>query len=110
MPSACGPVCFLGLASYYCHFMYGFATITQALFNHLKKQTVFEWTDDCDRAFNNVKSELVQAPALAYPDFSKPFVLETDASGVGIGCMLSQECQVSLVLHTNRPQCCALLP
>ena len=58
----------------------------------LKRITPSEWTADCQQAFNKLKSILFAAPALAYPDFSQPFFVATDASGVGIGAVLYQFC------------------
>ena len=55
-----------------------------------KKEVPFLWTPDCQAAFENLKDLLTSAPILAYPDFSKPFVLETDASISGLGAVLSQ--------------------
>ena len=49
-----------------------------------------EWTADCDRAFQQLKSLLCTAPILASPDFNRQFVLQTDASDRGIGAVLSQ--------------------
>lgn len=55
-----------------------------------KKEVEFCWTDDCQAAFDQLKKLLVQAPVLAYLNFNFSFVLETDASYVGLGAVLSQ--------------------
>ena len=49
------------------------------------------WTSVCDIAFNTLKECLTSAPVLALPNFNKPFVIETDASNLGIGAVLQQE-------------------
>ena len=56
-----------------------------------KKDAPFEWTSSCEEAFNRLKTLLTKAPVLAFPDFSCDFRLETDASGLGLGAVLSQE-------------------
>ena len=68
-----------------------FAKIAQPLHRLTKKDVKFCWTDDCQQAFERLRDVLVTAPVLAYPDFSRPFQLETDASGEGLGAVLSQE-------------------
>ena len=57
------------------------------------KQAQFIWSDECDEALNTLKTKLVQAPVLAYPKFdqaSPVFVLQTDASSVGVGDTMEQ--------------------
>ena len=97
---------FIGLASYYRRFIPNFAKwagplhalIIPAATQHkirtgiLKKSEVpeFNWTDEYEKGFNNLKQALITAPILAYPDYSKPFILETDASLKGLGAVLSQ--------------------
>ena len=48
-------------------------------------------TQEALEAFETMKQKCVQAPVLAFPDFQKPFLLETDASGKGLGAILSQK-------------------
>lgn len=81
---------FLGLASYYRHFMRSFAEIARPLHQLMEKGKKFHWGEDCQRAFFTLKSCLISAPVLAYPDPLKQFILDTNASDVGIGAVLSQ--------------------
>ena len=55
-----------------------------------KKNVPFHWTGECESAFDYLKTCLITAPVLAYPDFNKNFILETDASILGLGAILSQ--------------------
>ena len=94
MPTDITKVCqFLELASYYRRFIPGFARITHALHVSTKKNAVFEWMSDCETAFKLLKECLITAPVLSYPQFGrgKEFVLETDASGTGLGAVFSQD-------------------
>ncbi|KAF7802266.1 Transposon Ty3-I Gag-Pol polyprotein [Senna tora] len=81
---------FLGLSSYYCRFIHHYAAIAAPLTSLLKKEE-FKWSDDAVTSFNALKAAITSALVLVLPDFSKPFTIETDASGLGIGAMLSQE-------------------
>ena len=51
----------------------------------------FQWTSACQEGFNQLKKALTEAPVLAYLDYSKPFILETDTSLKGLGAVLSQK-------------------
>jgi hypothetical protein len=82
---------FLGLASYYRRFIKDFATIASPLHKLTEKEKAFHWSDDCETAFQTLKQALTQSPILAYPrPGEEQFILDTDASGVGIGAVLSQ--------------------
>ena len=83
---------FLGLANYYRRFIKDFATIARPLHQATEKSRNFTWTRQCEEAFSKLKEFLTSAPILALPDWSKPFIVDTDASDFGIGAVLSQ-CQ-----------------
>lgn len=57
----------------------------------MKKDSLFHWTPELQLSFDNLKQALISAPVLVLPDFSKSFQVETDASSIGIGAVLSQE-------------------
>lgn len=80
---------FLGYATYYRKFIRGFAHIADPLNKLLQKEHPYSWTDHCEESFNTLKRAFSQVVTLAYPDFSKPFIVDTDACDVGIGAVLS---------------------
>ena len=89
---------YLGMCAYYRRFIPCFSGIARPLHNLTRKGADFVWTEECETAFRELKERLTAAPVLAYPCFQKPFILETDASGCGLGAVLSQ-CQDDGLVH-----------
>ncbi|GBG84470.1 hypothetical protein CBR_g38754 [Chara braunii] len=81
---------FLGLASYYRHFIKGFAGVAKLLTNLLKKEEQLIWTPECEAAFQALKEALTSAPLLARPDPTRPFALYTDWQPQAISAVLTQ--------------------
>lgn len=81
---------FLGLCSYYRRFVADFSQIAEPLHKLLKKNIKFIWTNDCENAFQQLKSSLCKAPVLRFPDYRKTFLIQTDASQFGLGAILAQ--------------------
>ncbi len=81
---------FVGLANYYRKFVHGFGKIAAPLNKLMCKDTPFLWDDECEMAFKKLRDGLCSPPILAYPDFSLPFLLTTDASDGAIGGILGQ--------------------
>ena len=79
---------FLGIASYYRRFTPQFSIIAEPLYAFTHKNTPFVWTQ---AAFEKLKELLITPPILAFPNVELPFILETDASGVGLGAVVSQQ-------------------
>ena len=81
---------FLGLASYYRKFIRAFAEKAHHLTMLTRKDIAWEWGDAQRDAFSCIKQCLVSEPVLGYPDFTREFIIHTDASGFGIGAVLAQ--------------------
>ena len=88
---------FIGLVGHYRHFIKGFAKIAAPLYdltsgdNKDKKSEHVDLSPEAFEAFDRLKTACLQAPILAFLDFDKSFLLETDASGRGLGAVLSQK-------------------
>ena len=88
---------FVGLVGHYRCFIKGFANIATPLYdltsgeNKDKKSEHLDLPLEACEAFDRLKAACLQAPTLSFPDFSKPFLLETDAPGKGLGAVLSQK-------------------
>ena len=81
---------YLGFCSYYRRFIQNFSVIANPLSQLTRKDVPFIWSEDCQRAFEELKSRLVTSPIMAYPLDSGQYLLDTDASDVAIGAVLSQ--------------------
>ena len=79
------------MMGYYRKFVKDYAKIAQPLNNLLKKDTKFNWTEDCEQAFNVLKAKLIEAPILRYPKFDAESVLSVDSLDYSIGYMPTQE-------------------
>ena len=85
----------LGLFSFYRQYIKGFSGITKPMYELTQmengKYVPFVWSEKRQKAFDEIKKRMTMAPIVAHPDFEKPFILYTDASGEGIGAVLHQK-------------------
>ena len=84
---------FVGLVGWYRRFIPDFSTLTApitALMHQKRKSNPISWTTEAEAAFMEIKSRLASSPVLATPDFTKEFIIQTDASAYGVGAVLSQ--------------------
>src|SRR5436190_9707357 len=93
---------FLGLAGYYRRFVQDFAKLAGPLTTLTKKGTTFEWTDKCQKSFEELKRRLTTAPILIIPEPGKGYVVTTDASLRGFGYVLMREVGVITCLNEYR--------
>lgn len=82
---------FLGLTGYYRKFCKDYSKIAAPLMELTKKDKVFTWSDVEQKAFERLKENLINTPVLRHFDEELPIILEVDASGVGVGCIMSQK-------------------
>ena len=81
---------FLGTVGYYRRFIHNYSTVAKPMTSLTSNSTEFIWTLKCQAAFESLKNSLLTAPILGYPKDEGEFILDTDASNVGIGGVLSQ--------------------
>ncbi|XP_070851494.1 uncharacterized protein [Drosophila suzukii] len=94
----------LGMASWYRRFVPNFASVVQPMTALLKKGRKLAWSHEQQNALDEVKRSLTTALVLGCPDFDKTFVLQTDASDVGLGAVLSQDIEglEKVIAHASR--------
>ena len=85
---------FLGLAGYYRRFVKGLFVIASSLTKLLRKWVKFEWDDKCQSNFEQLKKILVEAPVLTQPTSGREYAMYSDASKIGLGCVLMQNGKV----------------
>ena len=85
---------FLGLAGYYRIFVKDFSKITSPLSNLLKKVVKLEWTNKCEKAFQELKNRLTSASILTLPIEGEEYTTYSDASKNGLGCVSIQKDKV----------------
>ena len=100
---------FMGLSGYYRRFVKYFSIIASPLYGLMKKGTEFEWTDECQKAFAELKHRLMTGPILALPENEGSFILDTDASDTGMGAVLSQQQSgvEKVIAYASRTMNCA---
>lgn len=81
---------FLGLVNYYRRFIKSYSARAAPLTDLLKKTKAWEWSEQCQRAFDDLKQAMMEEPVLVLPDYSQPFEVHTDASDFAIGGVLMQ--------------------
>ena len=82
---------FLGMANFYRRFIKDYSLVAAPLNVLLRKDKKFHWTQECQQAFEALKSKLISAPVLSYPDPVKRFILTCDASDTAVGYVLGQK-------------------
>ncbi|KAL5540690.1 hypothetical protein UlMin_043342 [Ulmus minor] len=85
---------FLGMAGYYRRFVEGFSRIATPLTALTRKNHRFEWTEACEKSFQELKARLVSAPILTIPNGIDEFIIYSDASKMGLGAVLMQNGKV----------------
>ena len=93
---------FLGLAGYYRNFIPEFATISYPLNRLTSVNVEFTWSEECEKAFNELKKRLITKPVLAFPKFNEEFIVEIDASGTAIGGVLHPIAYFSKALSASQ--------
>ena len=85
---------FLGLVGYYRRFIKGFSMTAAPMTRLLQKNVKYEWSEKCQRSFDKLKAFLTVAPVLTQPTCGREYVIFSDASLNGLGCVLIQEGKV----------------
>lgn len=93
--------CFLRFANFYRHFIQGYSSVAAHLTALTSsKVLLFKWSPEAEEAFKNLKARFTTAPILQVPDPERQFVVEVDASDVGVGAVLSQRASDDQKIHS----------
>ncbi|XP_070002912.1 uncharacterized protein [Nicotiana sylvestris] len=99
---------FFGLAGYYRRFVEGFSSLASPLTKLTQKAVKFQWSDTCEKSFQELKSSLTTTPILILSEGTMGFVVYCDASRIGLGCVLMQHgknrAESSLVAEVKEKQ------
>ena len=83
-------ISFLGFGNFYQKFISHYLDLAKPLTNLTKKDRKFKWTEGCQQAFDKLKKQFMEEPVLLMPDHNQPFQIESDASKVATGAVLTQ--------------------
>ncbi|WMV30084.1 hypothetical protein MTR67_023469 [Solanum verrucosum] len=87
-------ICFLGLAGYYRRFVEGISSIASPLMKLTQKKVRFQWSNECEESFSELKTRLTTTPVLTLLDMLDGYVIYCDASRVDLGCVLMEKGKV----------------
>ena len=93
---------FLGLCGYYRRFIPSFSTVANSWpeLTRKNKENVIKWNEACEHSFNLLKEVLTSKPLLTTPDWTRKFILQTDASATGLGYVIRRtRMKCSIQLH-----------
>ena len=90
---------FLGFANFYRKFIRNYSTVAAPLTALTSIKHPFAWSPEANKAFNALKARFTSAPILQMPDAERQFIVEVDASDVGVGAVLSQRAADDNKLH-----------
>jgi hypothetical protein len=91
-PTNVKEVCkFLGFTGYYCYFIQDYSKYARPLIELTRKETVWQWKEKEQQAFEFLQDKMCSKPVLQQPDFTCKFFVHTDALSYGAGAILSQE-------------------
>lgn len=80
---------FIGMVMYYAKFLENVSTVLAPLYNLLRANVKFDWSEECESAFTSIKQRLASSEVLVHYSLDQPLILTADASGVGVGAVIS---------------------
>ena len=79
------------MCSFYRRFIPNFSKLSHPLTKLTRKDTPFEWSDECQKSFEILKGKLLEHPIVGYPQYDQPFILYIDSSGYSVAGVLCQK-------------------
>ncbi len=110
LPNVTEVLAALGLANYYRMHVCGFAEIVNPMFHLTRTGRAFQWTSECEAAFQKLKQVLISPEIMPFPQDEGQYYLDTDACDINIGAVLSRSprrkgvCSILWKLHRRKPE------